>query len=851
MSCVRVVLTAVCLLACLTAVRGGPEASSAVSGDDLAGRLTAARAALEDGLHELAQKECERYLADAKKRGITANVPEATLLLMRSLHEQGRHSELSALIHSLRGRWKKEGRLDALVFWKALTHHKIEEFDKALSATEQFSADFPGSSYAGRVSRIRAWCHLQAGNVEDALLGFARFYAEYPGSEQAADNLLDWGKALVSIDRTNEAQEVLGKLAVMPQADDTVHEGQYWLARVLILRKQWDKAGAILEPLAENADVDDNDRGRAWLALAQVKRAQDNVEDAVSAFRAGIDIARSAELKREGGFGLGRLLVATGEFDAGLPLLKGLIAEVPEDPAAETTQLSLAASLLDAKRLPEAVDGFQHYLETFTNGLGRAKACRGKGWGLSALGRYAEAATAFMKAYDLFADSASRAQCLFKVADSYFANAQYKLAADVYLRLLDEFQDSPLTASALFQLAECKVHDDMPGEGEDMFRQLAVRFPENPLAEEALLRMAQIKEDERRWLEAIDGFNMLMNTYSNGAYYAEALHGKGLVLYRLFRFREALGDFERVVSGFADSSVAEQAFYQRGMCYYWIGHDERALAICGEFLDKYPESQWVPDVLFWLGKYHHNHENYEEAETYLVMFAEKYPEHALGDDALLWAGKSAAKRKEYLRSVDLLTRLVKDYPKSDKMPEARFAQADVLSLLAKSAGAIVIFDEIISKYPDSGLILAAWGRTGDCQFTLGAEDPKRYEESIASYRVVVNSSDADLDMIMHAEYGIGRSYQKLGREDDAFEQYYLKVILRYFEDRENGVWHNGASKVWFTRAAYATVDILEARNDWRRVVRILQRVVDAGVLAAEEARERIDKIRSEHWWLFY
>jgi hypothetical protein len=43
---------------------------------------------------------------------------------------------------------------------------------------------------------------------------------------------------------------------------------------------------------------------------------------------------------------------------------------------------------------------------------------------------------------------------------------------------------------------------------------------------------------------------------------------------------------------------------------------------------------------------------------------------------------------------------------------------------------------------------------------------------------------------------------------------------------------------------------MENRGQWRRVVKILERVVAAGVPAANEARERIAKIRSERWWLF-
>jgi len=101
---------------------------------------------------------------------------------------------------------------------------------------------------------------------------------------------------------------------------------------------------------------------------------------------------------------------------------------------------------------------------------------------------------------------------------------------------------------------------------------------------------------------------------------------------------------------------------------------------------------------------------------------------------------------------------------------------------------------------------------------------------------------------MQAEYKIGRCLEKLGRLDEAFEQYYLKVILRYFGDRERGLWFSESSKVWFTRAGFNAADIMESRHDWLRVIRILERIVRSGVPAAEEARERIEKIKAERWW---
>ena len=342
-----------------------------------------------------------------------------------------------------------------------------------------------------------------------------------------------------------------------------------------------------------------------------------------------------------------------------------------------------------------------------------------------------------------------------------------------------------------------------------------------------------------------------MDKYPETSFYPDALYGKAMANYRMFHFNAALKSLNKIITDFPDSSFAEQAYFQRGICLYWLGQDDKAVQICNDFLKKYPDSAYVPDVLFWLGKYYYNHGDFEEAGKRMSLFAEKYKDLPLADEALYRAALSAFKRKEYMAAIDLVNRLVKDYPKSRQLANARFLQAEALSFIDKPSAAILVFDEIIKEYPDSDLVAAAWGRKGDCQFILGSDNPKRYKESIESYKIAANTSGADLALIMQAEYKIGRSLEKLGRIDDAYEQYYTKVIIRYINDRNKGVEQNEACRMWFVRAALDAADILEEKKDWRQAVKVLGRIVDAGVDTENIARSRIKKIKTEQWWQFY
>jgi TolA-binding protein len=470
----------------------------------------------------------------------------------------------------------------------------------------------------------------------------------------------------------------------------------------------------------------------------------------------------------------------------------------------------------------------------------------GKGWSLWRLGRPAEAALAFEKAYGLETNSELKVQALFKTADALFASGQYKAAADKYRRVSEEFRGGPLAAPALYQLAECFARLGERARAEQILAGLVEAQPDSAAGDQARLRMAQLKEEQNLWDEAAAEYERVIAACRQEAYCAQAVHARGLIRYRLGRFKEAEEDFVRVFTQYPTNALAEQAFYMRGWCLYLQGRDGEALDIGRQFLTRYPASAWAPEVLFWLGEYQYNRANFADAERQFGELVNQYPSGPLADKALYWAGRAAAAQKEFVRAIDYYTRLAKDYPQSSKLAEARFAQGDALSELGQFAGAILAFEEVIVRFPGSYLADLAWGRKGDCQFTLGKDEPGRYEEALAAYRMVLGSPTATADLKRQAEYKIGRCHEKRGRTADALESY-LNVVYSFLAGRERGVPGN---PLWFTRAAFNAAALQENAGRWREAVAIYRRVANANVPASDEAAERMRKIRFEHWIMF-
>ncbi len=837
-----------CLCAALLLALMGAGAVAAPNGEAKpaaanATVLQTGKAALEDGLYDLAEKQLRIYLATAK-RG-SADAEEATILLSRALYGLEKYQEILRLLPT--------SRPGAHSLWRGAAYCGLKDYDNALKELSAAAKDTETGESAVNTARLVARCYLGKGQTNDALKVFGSIERRFHDSPQAADNLLDWARTLRLAGNDASAQGVFELLGTRLPNTAAGREGRQLLGRMHIDAKRWADAETILQPLANDEAILASDRARAWLSLAEVHEAQKKLHAATNAVLAAMSLVQNGEARRASEASYGRLLLKLGKLDEGVRILKGFIASDPKDSIADDLQLRIADAFLGAGNAEQAAAEYQYYLDTFAAEQGKARALVGRGWALSSLATpaYAEAAQAFQKAHDLSKDPVEQAKCLFKVADSHFNNNQHKLAAETYAKLIAAFPRSALVPQARFQIAESSAHDERIDEAKQLFAALAKDYPDDFYSHSAIIRVAELKRDEGQLLAALADYESMIESHTNSPLYVNAVHGHGLISYRLLKFEAALADFTKVVEIAEKSEFAEQAFYMRGWCYQIMGRETEALKTCRDFVAQFGSSKWAADVLFWIGEYEFNRGNYAEAEKQFMIVAARYPSDVAAEKALLWAGKSATKQKEYLKATEHYVALAEKYAGSERLAEARYYQGDALSELAQFSSAILIFDEVIKKYPKSYLVELAWGRKGDCQFALGRNEPGRYDSAIRSYRVVIDSEKASSDLKLQAQYKVGRCLQKLERLNEAFEQYYAKVVCVYLDDIAKGIHHNSASDVWFTRAAFDGVEILESQEKWKQAIRLLRRVTDSGVPAAKEAQDRVNKIRLEHWILFY
>lgn len=839
------VLLTVALLVSVSAASAGQSRATRGEAAAVERNLATGEAALQDGLWSLAETEFRKVLEQSVPRPLENR---AVIGLARALCGRGAYRDALEVMEKYRrlrrsSIWAARYRL-----WKAVALEGSGQPDEARRLLARVDAGSLSGADRAAYLLLQARLQLSAGKGKEALRLFEEFDREFSSTPAAPLNLFWWAAALQRLGLTNQMVDVLTRLVNDYPRSEPAARGALWLSRALAERGDRQGAQRILEELAHREDLPDDARAGAWLELARSALEKGEYADAVKGASEAVELARSVSLQDSATWLRVRALVMLERYDEAATAAREWVGENLGRSGTDQRYREFAEFLRAHEATKYALEEFTHFLELFPQADAEsvARAWLGKGWCLYSLGRWEEAAAAFAKVPLSGIPEELSAEGLLKQADALFQAKKFGEARELYLKFAAEFSDSENAPQARYQAAECLARAGRISQAQAEFEELAVKYAGGLIGRRAALRRCTLFEQSGHWKDAVDAYTKFLEQYREGGSAGEALLGRGLALYRLGEFRSARDDFLRVQKEFAGKAYAERAAFMLGWTLYLEGRLEEAMAACRDFVQRYPESRWVPDVLFWMAERYYEAGDLQSAQETFSRIARDYPESPLADKALYWAGRSAMQRSDYVAARKMFTDLAEKYPRSSQLVYARFALGDVLTELGRFSEAILVFDEIVRKFPGHRLSDLALGRKGDCLYTLGTQDAGRYVEALKCYSALLSRAEVDPVLRMQARYKGARCLEKLGRREEAFEEY-MQVVYDFLAD--TGDLRGRGAEVWFTRAAFDAASLREREGKWSEAIAVYKRVVDSGVAAGREAARRIRDIRLKHWLL--
>jgi hypothetical protein len=171
---------------------------------------------------------------------------------------------------------------------------------------------------------------------------------------------------------------------------------------------------------------------------------------------------------------------------------------------------------------------------------------------------------------------------------------------------------------------------------------------------------------------------------------------------------------------------------------------------------------------------------------------------------------------------------------------ARNEEAVIERKLGKPQDALALYDEVLNGAARPAEKREAICGKGDIFFEMAANDPQNYQRAIEAYDRLAADRDAPAHWRNQALFKKGLCLEKKSDRAGALASFYtiLEEGMRSERPREF---------FWFYKAGFDAGQLLEADSKWQAAAAIYEKLASAGGSRSSEARERLDRLRLEHF----
>jgi hypothetical protein len=308
------------------------------------------------------------------------------------------------------------------------------------------------------------------------------------------------------------------------------------------------------------------------------------------------------------------------------------------------------------------------------------------------------------------------------------------------------------------------------------------------------------------------------------------------------RLDEARKDLMRAVEAKPTAAAAERGDYLA----IWIEdsagpNDAKIVELAKRFLEQHGASGLVPTVRMKLAEVYYREQDFPNAQTQFEILATQNPAGSLTEKALFFAAESAMAgmgAHSLDQALVLFDRVVQ--LNGELKWAARNEQAVIERKLGKAQDALVLYDEVLKGEARPAEKREALCGKGDIFFEMGANDPKIYQRAIEAYDQLATSRDELVHWRNQALFKKGVCLEKQADHAAALDTFYKVLEEGTRPDRPREFF-------WFYKAGFNAGRLLEDDAKWQSAAAVYQKLAAAGGARSDEARERLNRLRLEHF----
>src|SRR4029077_12967371 len=343
---------------------------------------------------------------------------------------------------------------------------------------------------------------------------------------------------------------------------------------------------------------------------------------------------------------------------------------------------------------------------------------------------------------------------------------------------------------------------------------------------------------------ATGSLNTFLREFPNNERVAEALVALAELAFHATppRIDDARTNLARAAESKPTSAAQERADYLA----IWLedtapGSEAKAVELAKRFVQQHETSVLLPSVRMKLGEIYFRQEDFANAETQLELLTEQNPAGPFTERALFFAGEAAMASmatQSLERALVLFDRVVQ--LNGEFKWAARNEQAVIERKLGKPQDALVLYDEVLNGAARPAEKREANCGKGDIFFEMAASDAQNYQRAIEAYDRLAADREAPAHWRNQALFKKGLCLEKKADRAGALSSFHTILEEGTRQDRPREFF-------WFYKAGFNAGQLLEADSKWQAAAAIYEKLASAGGSRSSEARERLDRLRLEHF----
>lgn len=259
------------------------------------------------------------------------------------------------------------------------------------------------------------------------------------------------------------------------------------------------------------------------------------------------------------------------------------------------------------------------------------------------------------------------------------------------------------------------------------------------------------------------------------------------------------------------------------------------------FLQAWPESELAAAVRMKVADAYFRQEDYANAQTQFELVAKNHPRSDYAETALFLAGRCAVNLRNVDAAISLWESVAIQGGRLSR--QARMQQAQAKRREGKEPEAIKVVDGLLAeKDLDPTIRRLLTCDKAEMLILLGASDHRQLQAAVGVLQAFLQEPDLPAGWKARAGYWLAYALETGGDSTAALAASYDVVT-----QADSGEDMDPEVSVWYYRAGFLAVDLLQKQSQWEGAARMAERLAAAGGERATEAKDIATKIRLERF----